>query len=171
MTPVLPSVRAREDRDLEACERLARVVHAADGYPMFVRNDDFRSFVASPHALAAWVAEEHAEIVGHVALHSSTIPDVMRLAAAHLSVPESDLGVVARLSVAPAARRRGLARRLLDTATAGARERGLVPILDVVTRYDAAIALYERAGWERLGTVGFRFPNGTEIQEFVYRAP
>jgi GNAT superfamily N-acetyltransferase len=172
VTPDRPTVRAREERDLEACEELARAVHATDGYPMFVRNDDFRRFIASPDALHAWVAESAAgEIVGHVALHASTIPDVMRLAATRLAVPESAIAVIARLSVVPAARRNGLARRLLEVATTDARERGLVPLLDVVTRYEAAIAWYEREGWQRLGTVDFRFPNGMEIQEAVYRAP
>jgi hypothetical protein len=46
-----------------------------------------------------------------------------------------------------------------------------VPILDVVTGHDEAVALYEAAEWKRLGTVEFRFPDGAAINEYVYCAP
>jgi ribosomal protein S18 acetylase RimI-like enzyme len=164
-------IRARADDDLDACAALARETHVVDGYPVFVRDDDFRGFVAPRSALAAFVGERAGEIVGHVALHPSTVPAVMALAQSSLGVEPDGLGVVARLIVAPAARRLGIARRLLETATAAAHERGLVPILDVVTRHDAAIALYEAVGWQCLGTVAFALPDGSMIDERVYRAP
>jgi hypothetical protein len=52
-----------------------------------------------------------------------------------------------------------------------ATSRGLVPILDVVTSDAAAIALYERMGWNRLGTIAFPLPDGSTVEEFVYSAP
>lgn len=45
------------------------------------------------------------------------------------------------------------------------------PILDVVTQYQAAIAVYESAGWTRAGEVTFRLSNGIAIDEFVFIAP
>jgi GNAT superfamily N-acetyltransferase len=164
-------LRARVDADASGCERLARAVHASDGYPISLRDDDFLGFVVSPAALAAWVIVRDAEIVGHVALHARTSRPAMALAAASIGVDESELGVVARLMVSPSARRRGIARRLLDIAVAEACRRDLVPILDVVTVYEPAVALYERAGWARLGSVSFSLPNGLTVEEFVYRAP
>lgn len=128
-------LRARIDSDAPGCERLARAVHASDGYPIFVRDDDFRGFVVSSAALAAWVIARDAEIIGHVALHARTSRPAMALAATSIGVDESQLGVVARLMVSPSARRKGIARALLDVAAAEARARDLVPILDVVTAY------------------------------------
>jgi GNAT superfamily N-acetyltransferase len=95
----------------------------------------------------------------------------MALAQSRLGIEAARLGVIARLMVAPTARRRGLARALLETVTDAARERGLVPILDVVTRHYGAVALYESVGWRQLGTVDFSLPDGSIIQEFVYAAP
>jgi len=164
-------VRGRTDDDLAACERLARAVHELDGYPVFLADDDFRGFLAAPGALGAWVAEAGGEIVGHVALHASTSIPVVGLLRSRLGIAASEIGVVARLMVAPSMRRRGVARSLLEVASEEARCRGLVPILDVVPRHEAAIALYENAGWENLGQVTYDLPDGTMVDEFVFRAP
>ena len=166
-----PVVRTRVEADMPACERLARAVRRADGYPVFLPNGDVRAFLSAPDALGAWVAVSHDEIVGHVALHETTSRAAMVLARKRIGVPAAALGVIARLMVAPPARREGVAQALLDVAVAEARRRELVPILDVVTRHEPAIALYERAGWNRIGEVSLCLPNGDEIEEIVYRAP
>ncbi|HUY65972.1 MAG TPA: GNAT family N-acetyltransferase [Acidimicrobiales bacterium] len=80
-------------------------------------------------------------------------------------------GVVARLFVSPRARGRGVGRTLLRTAEAHAVGLGLYPILDVVTRFQPAITLYEQCGWTRAGTVTLTLPDGSPIDEFVYFAP
>ena len=164
-------VRARSDDDLSACEQLARSVYLADGYPVFVYDDDFRGFVASPGELAAWVVEDDTGIVGHVALHRTTSLPVIGLVRSQLGVRSRELGVIARLMVAPSARRRGLGRELLEIAAAKACDLGLVPILDVVTRHEPAVALYESAGWTQIGKVDCDLPDGTTVEELVYRAP
>jgi GNAT superfamily N-acetyltransferase len=143
----------------------------ADGYPVFVPEAGFRAFVAPDAALAAWVAEDDAHIVGHVMLFPMTSLRAVGLVRSTLGLKPSQVGVVARLTVAPSMRRHGLGRRLLDVAATDARRRGLTPILDVVTRHQAAVALYENAGWIRLGAVNFDLPDGTTAEEFVYRAP
>ena len=58
---------------------------------------------------------------------------------------------MSRLLVAPSARRRGLAHKLLDRVVGEARARRLRAVLDVVMRDVAAIALYDAYGWRRLG--------------------
>jgi GNAT superfamily N-acetyltransferase len=170
-THIAPLVRARSEDDLSACERVARAVHALDGYPVFVPDGDFRRFLTSPPALAAWVAVVDAEIIGHVALHPPTSLEVARLVRSQLGMDAFLLGVIARLFVAPSARRRGVARVLMDVAQVEADRRGLVPIVDVVTRHEPAVALYDNSGWTRLGTVEVELPDGTTIEEFVYRSP
>jgi GNAT superfamily N-acetyltransferase len=164
-------LRPRSHADLEACQRLALAVRATDGYPPFLPDDDYRAFLASPSALGAWVATDGDAIVGHVALHRHASSAVVALAARETGVAADRLGVVARLLVSPATRRGGTGRRLLDHATDAARERGLVPVLDVLPRFRGAVALYEGAGWVRLGEVTVVLPDGSSIQELVFVAP
>jgi ribosomal protein S18 acetylase RimI-like enzyme len=164
-------IRPRVDDDLDACEAIARATHAHDGYPAYVRDDDFRTFVARPGALGAWVAEIDGALGGHVALHTRTTEAAMQLASSRLGVSPEQCGVIARLIVSPDVRRRGVGVALLQIATDEARALGLAPILDVVTRHDAAIALYESAGWLRVGSVTLVLPDGSNLEEYVYRAP
>ncbi|MDQ1383764.1 MAG: hypothetical protein QOG65_1143, partial [Actinomycetota bacterium] len=121
--------------------------------------------------LAAWICEMDERVVGHVALHSVWSDEVASLASAALQRPRKTLGAVSRLFVDRTARRRGVARALLDEATREAHFRGLWPVLDVVTTYAPAVALYEREGWKRLGTIDHPMPDGSSIAEHVYAAP
>jgi GNAT superfamily N-acetyltransferase len=131
--------------------------------------------VASPSALAAWVAvageEDDADVVvGHVCLNPSGSPEVMTRA---IEATGADaFGVVARLFVDPAHRRTGIGEALLATAAAEARRRGLLPILDVATSFARAIALYERTGWQCLGHVRVEVGGGhPPFEELVYALP
>ncbi len=164
------SVRTRTEADLNACVQLAEVVHRVDGYPPYLPGD-LRSFVASPGVIEAWVAERNGEIVGHVALHGRSSDAVMALAAGVTGRPPDRLGVVARLFVAPAARRDGVGELLLGTAASAAVELGLWPILDVAAQFDAAIRLYEKCGWRCAGRVTVHFGDATSLDEVVYVAP
>ena len=163
-------VRPRVDTDLGACERLAEMVHANDGYPVYLPGD-LRSFLAVPDALAAWVAVEDDEVVGHVALHPGREGAAMDLATAKTGIPASRFGVVARLLVSPGSRRAGIGRTLLDHAAGYAAQLGLRPMLDVVDRHVSAIRLYENRGWVRLGQVSVTFGRGVPIDEFVFIGP
>ncbi len=163
-------VRPRADGDLVACERLAEMVHAHDGYPVYLPGD-LRSFLAVPDAIGAWVADEDDEVVGHVALHPARAGAVMDLATEKTGIPASRFGVVARLLVNPAARRLGIGRSLLDRAAGHATHLGLRPVLDVVDRHVSAIRLYESQGWIRLGQVTVTFGRGVPINEFVFIGP
>ena len=164
------TVRPRLDEDLDAVERIARVVHTTDGYPLYLPDGDLRGFVASADAHSAWVATRDDAIVGHVALHASSSAPVMALATSVTGAPETRFAVVARLLVDPGSRREGIARRLLDAAVSDARARDRVPILDVMRAHRSAIALYESCGWQLLGAVTVRLPTGP-AEELVYLAP
>ena len=163
-------VREKTEEDIEACVRLTRAVHETDGYPMFLP-DDLRTFIATAEALKAWVFDLEGEIVGHVALNPRSSPPVMEMASAALRLPSECLGVVARLLVSPTHRRQGLGRTLLEAASREARRRKLWPILDAVTGHEAAIALYERCGWVRAGSVTVRWGEHPEVEELVYLGP
>jgi len=167
---ILMPVRVRADSDLSSCVRIAEEVHRLDGYPVYLPTD-LRQFLASPDALSAWVAEEHGDILGHVALHQRSSDSVLALASEALHHPADQFGVIARLLVAPEARRKGIGRLLLDTAAVDSLRRGLWPILDVVTQHRGAIMLYEQAGWVRAGQVTTKFGDGNESEEVVFLGP
>jgi GNAT superfamily N-acetyltransferase len=163
-------VRPRIDADVDALVEIARVVHQRDGYPVYLPTD-LRAFLASPSALGAWVAEHGGAIVGHVALHPRSFEGAMEVATAALQVSAERLAVVARLVVAPTARRDGVGRRLLETATAEAHTRKLWPILDVGVGLTGAIRFYEASGWTCVGEAVFRGPNDFVVDELVYVGP
>jgi len=164
-------VRERQERDLEELVGIAAEVQTNDGYPG-KRPRDLRAFLVSDDALGAWVAERDGVVAGHVALHRSSLPVVMECAKRVLAVAsDDDLAVVARLIVSPTARRERVGSLLLERASTAARELGRWPILDVVTRYEAANALYVSAGWTNAGEVEMRFADGTTLRSHVYVAP
>lgn len=162
-------VRRRTDDDLDACEALAREVHRVDGYPPHLPGDDVRNFMLSP-AIDAWVAEVGGRVAGHVALNERSTANVMALASRATGRPEEGLAVVARLAVAPACRRQGAGRALLATATDASLALGRWPVLDVVTQFAGAIALYERCGWRRAGEVTLDLDD-VSLRELVFIGP
>ncbi len=164
-------LRRRTGDDLDACESMATEVRAVDGYPSFLGDGGLRQFLQPDDALDAWVALLDGEVVGHVVLRPTSAPPSATLAASELAVDPDQLAFIARLLVAPAARRRGIAGALLSHAVADARARGRIPVLDVVTRDVGAIALYEASGWRRLGGYDLMLRNGGELSLAVYSAP
>jgi len=164
-------LRRRHVDDLDALVVLAGRVRALDGYPVHLPDGDLARFLTRPPPVAAWVALHARAIVGHAALHEETSPAVMRLATE--VVTDGPVAFVARLFVDPSARRLGIGARLLDHARHEAVARGCVPMLDVVDTpaATAAISLYERAGWRRIGPTPFRMPDGSDGDELVDRGP
>jgi GNAT superfamily N-acetyltransferase len=121
--------------------------------------------------LAAWVAVVDAAVVGHVALHDTGLGVTMACAAAHARRPPGELALVARLMVGPAARRGGVAHALLESAAAGAHDRGRRPVLDVAIELHAAVRLYESCGWERAGEVVIELDDEPNLPCYVFVGP
>ena len=163
-------IRNRARGDGAALEAMAFLTHRLDGYPKYLP-DDLRSFIVNDDALGAWVAEDAGELLGHVALHQRSAPEVMEVARTAAGLDDHRVAVVARLLVSPAARRRGAGRELLGRATAMAARLGRRPVLDVVDEHRGAIALYEDCGWTRVGQVEWALPDGRPLRELVYVGP
>ncbi len=163
-------IRDRSTFDGKALEAIARETHQLDRYPMYLP-EDLRSFIVNEDALGAWVAVDDDEVLGHVALHRSSAKQVMDIAVLATGFAEDRIAVVARLLVAPAARRRGMGRALLEKATQEAARRGRRAVLDVVEEHKAAINLYESCGWKRVGRVDWSLPGDLPLRELVYVAP
>ncbi|MFI9594456.1 GNAT family N-acetyltransferase [Nonomuraea sp. NPDC052265] len=131
-------IRPRTPADLDACAGALALVHTADRYPVDWPPDPHGWL--TPHGLLrAWVAVEEGQVLGHVGLADTT------------EGPE-----VTRLFVAPAARGRGLAALLLETVRKAA---GAPVLLEVSDEGRAAVALYERLGWRRVGSTRARWLN------------
>jgi GNAT superfamily N-acetyltransferase len=163
-------VRRRTEVDLDACVEITLAIYELDRYPVSLP-PDMRGFLAWPGAYAAWVAEQSGQIVGHVALHPRTSFPVLERAGQALGQPLENLAVVARLFVAPSARRGGVAQRLLEVAADEAVTRGLWPVLDVATTLVAAIRLYDACGWTCVGQVTVHLDDGMAVDELVYLGP
>jgi GNAT superfamily N-acetyltransferase len=147
--------------DLAECVRVLAEVHQRDGYPVHWpdRPDDW---LARASGLGAWVAELDGRLAGHVGLGRNRESDLAPTVWSdrHGVAPERT-AVVSRLFVAPQARGHGIGALLIGQAVAEARCRDLHPVLDVVASDAAAVALYERLGWERMATVERRWGQRT----------
>jgi GNAT superfamily N-acetyltransferase len=168
MYPVL--IRERDEADIQALERLAAEVHRTDGYPRYLPHS-FRDFLISKEAHGAWVATIHGDLVGHVALHRCSAPEVMAVARKATGLTDQEIAVVARLLVSPKVRRAGIGRTLLNKAMEASAQRGLRSVLDVVTDHHPAVRFYQDAGWIRTDTVTWHLPDGSPLTEFVFISP
>ncbi|MFJ9038715.1 GNAT family N-acetyltransferase [Streptomyces sp. NPDC102406] len=167
-TAAEPLVRARDTDDLDACATVLGAVHAADGYPVNWPSDPAGWLTGDRHA-AAWVAQWGGRVVGHVMLVPPGAGDV-----APTVLPgsvDTEVAVVSRLFVDPAARGHRIGAALLDRAVREARRRGARAVLDVVATDSAAVALYERLGWECLGATRQRWGPGELVDVRCYAAP
>jgi ribosomal protein S18 acetylase RimI-like enzyme len=168
--PVL-ATRGRTESDLDECVNLMAEVHRRDGYPLRWPADP-RRFLGTSKIFAAWVATVDGQLVGHVALSvvspDDAAPQLLGVArsapasgvaaggggaaSAAGTVGSGGVAMVSRLFVGTAARGCGAGRALMRQATEAARERGLHLLLDVHSANTSAIALYERLGWNFIGT-------------------
>ena len=162
-------IRRKVEADTDACHQLLLAVHASDGYPA-VMPPDPRRFMTPRREYVGWVAELDGEIVGHVALHDAGNNPMTPPASEATGRRPEQLCALARLVVGPAVRRQGLARRLLEVATAHALSEGRRPILDVVRDAAGPIALYESAGWQRLGPLTLELGQD-RLDVWVYLGP
>ncbi|MEV4111042.1 GNAT family N-acetyltransferase [Nonomuraea sp. NPDC049695] len=121
-------VRLRTPEDMDACVEALAQVQAVDRYPVDWP-DDPRRWLTPADLTSAWIATEAGAVLGHVGI-------------------TRDAEIV-RLFVTPAARGRRLAAQLLDSVRAAVHG----PLkLEVSSEGRAAIALYERSGWRRVGS-------------------
>lgn len=179
MTRQAFQLRPRREDDVPSLAAVLEELRTLEGYPPHWPADA-TALVASDTDLGAWVAEDSdGAIAGHVCLHQWSARSLMATAAGAAGVTPEGLAVVSRLFVDPHHRRRGLGRLLLDHAAAAVHALGRRPMLDVWERLPGAMALYESAGWRRVGSGVIRFRSctdrcvhdGQEITSLVYLGP
>jgi len=139
-------IRPRRDIDVPVLADLLTEQQPASRYPYrWPLPFPVEAFLVRDHEQAAWVAELDGTAVGHVMVGSVE---------SELSAEEfrgrtgcAEPAVVSAMFVDAAVRGRGVGGLLLDTAVAWARERGRVPVLDVVPLPDTALEFYRHRGW------------------------
>ena len=147
VTTSVKGIRRRRPKDLGACARLLRVVFSEGQYPVYWPEAP-RAWLADADVLDAWIAEREREILGHITISKVGQDPVSASRWREVTGRDpSELAGVSRFFVRPRLRGQGIGAALLDVAVDGIRERGLVPVLDVVSASADAIKLYEDRGW------------------------
>ncbi|MER5921038.1 GNAT family N-acetyltransferase [Streptomyces mirabilis] len=163
-------VRPFEDTDLPNAGSALIKVHATDGYPVEGVDQPDR-WLRSADVLAAWVAEMNSEIVGHVALMRPHGEDAVSLWIEQSGDSEEQIAVLARLFVVREARKNAVGEKLMKAAMEYAQSQDLRLVLDVMTKDTAAIRLYERLGWVKIGEAIHRYGDDRTIDAVCYVAP
>ncbi|MFF3513271.1 GNAT family N-acetyltransferase [Streptomyces sp. NPDC002573] len=151
--------------------RVLAEVHRRDGYPVNwpERPGEWLSYGPM---LGTWVAELGGRLIGHVSLSQGGEGDLApKLWSERNGATRGATAVVSRLFVAPQARGQRIGALLIGQAVREARHRGLHPVLDVVASDTAAVALYERLGWELMATVEQQWGPQRTVDIRCYAAP
>jgi len=156
-------VRPRVEADVAVLAAILRDLHLHDHYPMRLQ-PDLGAWLCREPVLGAWVADHDGGVVGHVGLCLPAPDDPV---SALVAEPAA---IVSRLFVARDARGQALGERLVRAAWREAGQHGLRPMLDVLVRDAAAVALYERIGWQRIGTITHEI-DGNSVPAICFAAP
>lgn len=163
-------VRDRLPGDVDAAAAALIEVHRSDGYPV-EGVDDPHAWLNPPGLLHAWVATVDETVVGH-ALATTAQSDVAAVAAwVEQGGDPARIVVGGRLFVAPSGRGHQLGTKLARAITDWAAHHSLDLVGDVMTKDTAAIAIYERLGWQRIGRTMHDTGHGTEVPAYLYVSP
>ncbi|MFB9906809.1 GNAT family N-acetyltransferase [Allokutzneria oryzae] len=163
-------VRVRLQDDLPSCAQALVEVHRSDGYPVEGVADPI-GWLTPPTLIRAWVAEKDGSIVGHVLLTTPQEGDDAARLWQSQSANDEKIAVLGRLFVLSTARGHSFGEHLMRAATEYAQQQNMRLVLDVMDKDKAAIRLYERLGWQRIGTAYHQFGEGQSIPAFCYVSP
>lgn len=169
-SPQAGLVRRRREKDLTACARLLEVVYYQEHYPV-VRPHRPRDWLTSSDVLAAWVAEHHGEILGHVAISRVGRDPVSALRWRETTEHEpSELLAVSRFFVRSRSRRQGVGTALLDAAVAEIRRRGCEPVIEMASESRDGLPFLADRHW-RLIAMDPLGNAGKQVQLYRYALP
>jgi len=163
------TVRARRPEEVDECVAMLELVHAADGYPSRLPEDP-RRWLTPADTVGAWVAADPGGLSGHVALHRPTGDAESSWVCTTAGLPPEGTALVARLSSRRGARGMGVGVALLRAVVREASARELRAALAVTDGDRAAMALYERCGWQHVGKTPWSWSGGGSIVLHCYLA-
>jgi GNAT superfamily N-acetyltransferase len=168
----MPAVEVRDRRpdDLDAAAAALVEVHRVDGYPV-EGVDDPHAWLNPPGLLHAWVGTVDDVVVGH-ALATTAQSDIAAVAAwVEQGGDIAQIVVGGRLFVSPTGRGHQLGTTLARVMTDWAAHHRLDLVGDVMAKDTSAIAIYERLGWQRIGSTMHDTGHGTEVPAYLYVSP
>lgn len=144
-------------------------VHLSDAYPMMPTHVN-RDWLFDPAFEAAWVAVIDGTPIGHIAVKRGYGGILVAQSSGR---PAAETLGITRFFVGPAGRGAGAASALMDVVDGFAADENLALALDVVEFNLAAIALYERRGWRRIGSEAAQWfgPDGPHPIVHLYLGP
>ena len=156
--------RARTDADLSVLAEVLAAQQPGSGYPLtWPLTTSMERFLVRTRETQSWVAEVGGRVVGHVATErvDGYDDEILRCWVEGAGVDAAELECVSVLFVDGNLRGHGIGTALLDLAVAAIRERGRVPVLDVVHQDGDAANLYRRRGWREVGEANLSWlPDG-----------
>ncbi|MZD07752.1 GNAT family N-acetyltransferase [Streptomyces sp. SID5785] len=163
-------IRPFEDGDIAGASAALIEVHATDGYPV-EGVEDPKAWLTSDDVLAAWVAAEEGRVVGHVSVMKPRGEEAVVFWQKQSGDSQEGIGVLARLFVVRDARKRAAGERLMRAAMDYGQREGRRLVLDVVSKDVAAMRLYERLGWRKIGEAVHPYGDGQTIDAVCFVSP
>ncbi|MGK5449518.1 N-acetyltransferase family protein [Streptomyces radiopugnans] len=164
-------IRPRRDEDISKAAKALVRVHDLDGYPV-EGVDQPEAWLTPPKLLRAWVAEAEGSVTGHVAINRPNGEKAVSLwVDQSQDEEEARVAVLSRLFVAPEARGKDAGGGLMRAAMTYAQREGLRLVLDVLSKDTAAIRLYEKLGWQQIGSSTHSYGNGQRAEAICYVSP
>lgn len=149
-TPV--TIRPRRLDDVAILAGVLTRQQPHSGYPLrWPLPFDAHQMIVREGELAAWTAELGGAPVGHASLTEVADDELGRLWSQGAGRTVTELACLSALFLDHTLQGRGIGGQLLDTAVAFARQRGLTPVLDVVSSNGPAIPVYRHRGWVEVG--------------------
>ncbi len=146
------TIRSRRPADVPVLADVLGRQQPHTGYPLrWPLPFDARQMIVREGELGAWTAELGGTPVGHASLTDVADDELGQLWSRGAGRPVTELACLSALFLEHTLQGRGIGGQLLDTAVAFARQRGLTPVLDVVSGTGPAIAVYRHRGWVEVG--------------------
>lgn len=163
-------IRPRRESDISAAAAGLVRVYASDGYPVEGVSHP-ESWLTPAGMIESWVAEISGVFVGHVLISRPMGEEAVSLWLDQSHDAEERVAVLARLFVLPEARQRSVGGKLMGEAVAYANRHGIRLVLDVLLKDAAAVRLYERVGWKRIGSASHSFGAAQEAAALCFVSP
>lgn len=150
--PTAVTIRRRRPADVADLSTVLIRQQRHTGYPLpWPQPFDPEQLIVRGEEIAAWTAVLEGMPVGHASLTVVPDDDLGPRWSEAVGHPVTELASLSALFLDHTLLGRGIGGLLHDTAVAFARQRGLTPVLEVLSTTDLAISVYWHRGWVEVG--------------------